>query len=564
MGDTFKRGTAVIVLVTFLLVIIAPDYSFGEGVVDTKEFEDAKIAYENDDYDSAIKLFNSFIEKFEGKNQFKDELKASYYYKAKIHFFGKEETEFITALTKLFELDLNYNLPKDEDLSFLQKAKDIQDAIRKRLDELKKLSEAQAGTSRIIYSQVETKKPKKKIRWVWVAVGAVAAGVILYLLLKPKKRTLTVTFGEGVEGSPASGAHIYKKGAAVKCNYSLKQGYTGLSLKLDGNEVQNGYGYEFKMYSNHTLEVTARQCTLTVIKGAGINGTPDSGTYTYQNGDIVSYNYTLQANYTDIVVTSDDVPVSPEGTITMNGPHTLKASATRQYTLNVTRGPGVNGTPITGSYTYKVGDVVSYSYSLQTGYKDLAVTLDGLTVPTTGSITMNANRTLAVSAKQYKLTVTRGGGVSGYPGTGNYCYNNGATVNYNYSLQTGYKDLVVRLNGVTVYKSGSITMNRDHALTASAVEIDDPPTVSITNPKNGDTITGPIFVKVDTSDDHGVAKVEFYIDDVFKRSISQTSYQYQWIWTTTEYTNGTHTIKVIAYDTANQTASHEITVTVSN
>lgn len=562
MGDTFKRGTAVIVLVTFLLVIIAPDYSFGEGVVDTKEFENAKIAYKNGDYDSAIKLFSSFIEKFEAKNQFKAELKAAYYYKAKIHFFGKEETEFITAITKLFELDLNYSLPKDEDLSFLQKAKDIQDAIRKRLDELKKIEESQTRASGVLYPPVVTPKPKKKIPWLLVAAGVVVVGVVIYFLVKPKKRTLTVTVGEGVAGDPASGTHIYKKGAAIKCNYSLKQGYTGLTVKLNGKEVEADY--QFKMYSDHKLEVTAsKEYTLTVTKGNGLNGTPDSGTYKYKDGDLGNYNYTLQAGYTKLTVTIDGAPSATSGTITMNGSHTLNASASRQYTLNVTMGPGVNGTPGTGSFTYSAGDVVSYSYSLQTGYKDLVVKKDGSIVSSSGSFIMNGSHTLAVSAtKQYKLTVTRGIGVNGTPGSGTYYYDYGNQVNYNYSLQTGYKDLVVRLNGATVYKSGSITMNREQILTASAVEIDDPPTVSITNPKNGDTITGPIFVKVDTTDDKGINGVEFYIDGVSKRTITKAPYQ--WILDTTKYSNGSHTIKVIAYDTANQTASHVITVTVNN
>jgi hypothetical protein len=335
-------------------------------------------------------------------------------------------------------------------------------------------------------------------------------------------------------------------------------------VKLDGNVVQNSYGYEFKMYSDHTLEVTAaKEYTLTVTKETGVNGTPDSGTYKYKDGDPVNYNYTLQAGYTKLTVTIDGASSATSGTITMNGSHILNASATRQYTLNVTRGPGVNGTPGTGSFTYSAGDVVSYSYSLQTGYKDLVVKKDGSIVSSSGSFIMNGSHTLAVSAtKQYKLTVTRGIGVNGTPGSGTYYYDYGNQVNYNYSLQTGYKDLVVRLNGATVYKSGSITMNKDQILTASAVEIDDPPTVSITNPKNGATITGTIFVNVNTSDDKGISKVEFQVDNISRRTISQTPFQ--WKWVTTGYPNGSHTLKVIAYDTANQTASHDITVTVTN
>ena len=75
--------------------------------------------------------------------------------------------------------------------------------------------------------------------------------------------------------------------------------------------------------------------TLTVTKGTGVDGTPNSGTYTHNEGDTVNYNYSLQSGYTNLVVTLDDNTVANSGIITMDSEHTLTATATVQGTINI-------------------------------------------------------------------------------------------------------------------------------------------------------------------------------------------------------------------------------------
>jgi hypothetical protein len=70
-----------------------------------------------------------------------------------------------------------------------------------------------------------------------------------------------------------------------------------------------------------------------------------------------------------------------------------------QYVLTVTVGEGITGTPATGSYSYTDADLVNYSYSLQSGYENLVVQLDGVTVGSNGIIAMNTNHTLNVTAE---------------------------------------------------------------------------------------------------------------------------------------------------------------------
>jgi len=75
-----------------------------------------------------------------------------------------------------------------------------------------------------------------------------------------------------------------------------------------------------------------------------------------------------------------------------------------EQTLNVTIGEGVNGTPAAGSYNYQKDAVVNYSYSLQSGYSNLTVNLDGSSVAASGDISMNGNHNLTVSATKIVTT----------------------------------------------------------------------------------------------------------------------------------------------------------------
>jgi hypothetical protein len=75
-----------------------------------------------------------------------------------------------------------------------------------------------------------------------------------------------------------------------------------------------------------------------------------------------------------------------------------KTADAQNYTLTVTLEEGVEGTPAAGSFDYEENAVVNYNYSLQFGYYNLVVTLDGNAVEDAGTITMNRNHTLNVTA----------------------------------------------------------------------------------------------------------------------------------------------------------------------
>jgi Big-like domain-containing protein/carbohydrate esterase-like protein len=91
-----------------------------------------------------------------------------------------------------------------------------------------------------------------------------------------------------------------------------------------------------------------------------------------------------------------------------------------------------------------------------------------------------------------------------------------------------------------------------------------PPTVTITSPASGSTISGTINVTANASDNQGVAGVQFQLDGVNGGAEDGTA-PYSVTWDTTATPNGTHTLTAVARDAAgNRTTSSPVTVTVSN
>jgi len=66
--------------------------------------------------------------------------------------------------------------------------------------------------------------------------------------------------------------------------------------------------------------------TLTVSLAEGINGSPGTGTYTYNQGDTVTYDYSLKNGYANLTVTRNNSQLSASGTFTISGDVRLTAS----------------------------------------------------------------------------------------------------------------------------------------------------------------------------------------------------------------------------------------------
>lgn len=91
-----------------------------------------------------------------------------------------------------------------------------------------------------------------------------------------------------------------------------------------------------------------------------------------------------------------------------------------------------------------------------------------------------------------------------------------------------------------------------------------PPSVTITIPTTGATVSGTIPVTATAADDVGVVGVQFKLDGVNLGS-EDTTASYAVIWNTSTATNGPHTLTAIARDAeGNHATSTPVVVTVSN
>jgi hypothetical protein len=91
------------------------------------------------------------------------------------------------------------------------------------------------------------------------------------------------------------------------------------------------------------------------------------------------------------------------------------------------------------------------------------------------------------------------------------------------------------------------------------------PTVSIVAPHNGDTVNhGVIAIKAVATDNTGVTKVEFYVDNVLEATdVAATADTFQGNWDASSADNGSHTIKAKAYNTGGKTSEASISVTLA-
>ncbi|MCX7956979.1 MAG: glycosyl hydrolase family 8 [Endomicrobia bacterium] len=126
---------------------------------------------------------------------------------------------------------------------------------------------------------------------------------------------------------------------------------------------------------------------------------------------------------------------------------------------------------------------------------------------------------------------------------------------------TGYKDGQYQLK-IKVYDSDNLFT--EHTLTIFVDNIDSPPNVSFVNLQNGTTVQGLINIQALASDDKGVVnKIELYIDNILLTTL-YNSENLSYNLDTTIYSDSVHFIKVVAYDTQNQTANSTINLYFDN
>jgi subtilisin family serine protease len=114
----------------------------------------------------------------------------------------------------------------------------------------------------------------------------------------------------------------------------------------------------------------------------------------------------------------------------------------------------------------------------------------------------------------------------------------------------------------TGYGWGRVNASRAVALAGGATADSTPPTVSITSPVAGVTVSGGLNIGVAASDNTGVTSVTLSVDGTPLATAGASPYAF--VWDTTAVANGSHVLTATASDAAGNSASCSLTVNVNN
>jgi len=235
-------------------------------------------------------------------------------------------------------------------------------------------------------------------------------------------------------------------------------------------------------------------------------------------------------------------------------------------------GPDVTGGQDTAGHAYKIPAHVCYDNSQKNADGTLIFNADncygnnpppsismtepaaGSTVAGTVTVSASASSNVGVTSVQFQLDgADLGAALTSAPYV--LSWNTATVPNGTHSLTAVARDAA----GNTA-TSSAVTVTVSNGPPPDTT----PPTVTITSPASGATVSGTITVSADASDNAGVVGVQFFLDGA-NLGAELTAAPYTLSWDTTSVNNGTHTLTAVARDAAdNRTTSAGVTVTVSN
>jgi trehalose-6-phosphatase len=375
--------------------------------------------------------------------------------------------------------------------------------------------------------------------------------------------------------APSSGATV-SASVSVTASASDNVGVVGVQFYLDGSTLGAevtaspfAVSWNTTATSNgaHTLSAKARDAagnnttsagvTVTVANtvadttpptvaitapgsGATVSGSVQVTASASDNVGVVGVQFYLDGSALGTEDAASPFAVSWNSNATSNGAHTLTAKA-RDAAGNNTTSAGV---------TVTVANTVA-----DTTPPSVAITApsSGATVSASVQVTANASDNVGVVGVQFYLD---GSPLGAEDAASPFAvsWNSNATSNGAHTLTAKARDAAG--NNTT---SAGVTVT-----VANTVADTTPPSVSISSPATGATVSGTMTISANASDNVGVAGVQFYVDGS-KFGTEDTTAPYAVSWDTTKVANSSHTLSAVARDAAgNSTSSASISVTVSN
>ena len=271
--------------------------------------------------------------------------------------------------------------------------------------------------------------------------------------------------------------------------------------------------------------------------GATVSGTTPVSANASDDIGVVGVQFTLDGANLGAEDTSAPYSVSWNTTAVGNGPHTLRAIAR-----------DAAGNSATSA-------AVAVTVSNDGGPPSVAVSAPaaGATVSGTTPVSANASDDIGVVGVQFTLD---GANLGAEDTSAPYSvsWNTTAVGNGPHTLRAIARDA-----------AGNSATSAAVAVTVSNGNPDGgPPSVAVSAPAAGATVSGTTPVSANASDDIGVVGVQFTLDGA-NLGAEDTSAPYSVSWNTTAVGNGPHTLRAIARDAAgNSATSAAVAVTVSN
>ncbi len=295
---------------------------------------------------------------------------------------------------------------------------------------------------------------------------------------------------------------------------------------------------------------------VTVVNPAPGGGTSNSLTFTI--GSAVSL-AVFKAGSGSGTVTSTPTGItcgtSCSATFVSGTAATLAATPTAGAAFAGWSGGGCSGTG-TCTVTLTAATTVSATFN-DTTPPTVSITAPtaAATVVGTVSVTATATDNVGVVGVQFKLDgVSLGAEVTAAPYA--VSWDTTAAANGAHTLKAVARDAA---GNTATSAAVSVTV-----LNAAPTADTTPPTVSMTAPTAGATVTGTVTVSASASDNVGVASVQFKLDGV-NLGAEVTAAPYSVSWDTTTAPDGTHRLTAVARDAAgNSATSVPVNVTVSN
>jgi len=430
--------------------------------------------------------------------------------------------------------------------------------------------DSQNSESKSIEKEGVKKKKKRKFPILPVILGSIAVGGILFLLFKKKKETAPTTGDIKVESSPneasiwldnkdtgkitpailtdiQAGSHTVKLAKDGYLDYevtiNVEPGketliFATLTLAPTPNFLTNQDSVSVPEGGQNTFQVKLSEQPLDSVNAsvAWISGDTDIAILSGHNLTFTEANWDTYQAVTLRAIEDDDAA---------NGEAIFRISAAGVPDKDIIAVEQDRGGPGYLAVTPNSGFTSS-------GFSGGPFTPSSKTYILENTGTGSIHWTTSASISWISLSAAEGNLDPNSSTTVTLSINNNA-----YGLPTGtHTGTITFLNST----NGGGSTSRTVVLDISTADI--LPTVTFTGPANGSTVSGTVTIQVTASDDKGINKVEIYVDNVLKATLTGFPYTYQW--DTTTVSDGTHILRAIAYDTSGQTADDQISVTVQN